>query len=95
MCLGFLFILVISGKKNIFLWRRVSHLLSRLQVDEERVSMGLRKQHLVDHTYDYFLRITGLTASGMYVCMCMFVFVCMYVFECMYVYIYMYVYVCT
>ena len=38
--------------------------LDKLQMDEERASMGLRKQSLTDHVYDYFVRITGLKSAA-------------------------------
>jgi hypothetical protein len=38
--------------------------LDKIQTDEERQSMGLRKQSMSDHVYDYFLRITGLKSAA-------------------------------
>jgi hypothetical protein len=38
--------------------------LDKIQTDEERQSLGLRKQSMPDHVYDYFLRITGLKSAA-------------------------------
>jgi hypothetical protein len=38
--------------------------LDKIQVDDERLSMGLRKQAMPDHVYDYFLRTTGLKSAA-------------------------------
>lgn len=38
--------------------------LDKIQTDEERASLGLRKQSMPDHVYDYFLRITGLKSAA-------------------------------
>lgn len=37
--------------------------LDKIQMDEERASLGLRKQSLPDHVYDYFMRTTGLRSA--------------------------------
>jgi len=38
--------------------------IDKIQMDEERASMGLRKQSLPDHVYDYFMRTTGLKSAA-------------------------------
>lgn len=38
--------------------------IDKIQMDEERASLGLRKQSLPDHVYDYFMRTTGLKSAA-------------------------------